>query len=88
MTWRVLGNCKKLVRRLATRLIVHPSLDPVLRIAIPEEHGLGEVRQLVGANEDASRKNRRRAEERKYAREGTYLAPSRGMGERERERTG
>ena len=54
MTWRVLGNCKKLVRSVARKLIVHPSLDPALRIVIPEGHGSGEVRQLVGSNEDAS----------------------------------
>ena len=78
MTWRVLGNCKKLVRSVARRLIVHLSLDPALRIAIPEGHGSREVRQLVGSNENASRRNRRRAEERKKAREGACLAPSRG----------
>ena len=71
-------------------------LDPALCIAVPVGHELEEVRQLVGSNEGASRKNRRRAEEgktlartdeRKNAREGTCLAPSRGMREREHERT-
>ena len=31
-------------------------VDSVLRVAIPMGHGLGEVRQLVGSNEGASRK--------------------------------
>ena len=31
-------------------------LDPTLCIAVPVGHGLGEVRQLVGSNEGASRK--------------------------------
>ena len=35
-------------------------LDPTLSISVPEGHGLGEVRQLVGSNEGASRKDRRR----------------------------
>ena len=35
-------------------------LDPALCIAVPVGHGLGEVRQLVGSNEGASRKDRRR----------------------------
>ena len=86
MTHWALRNCKKFVRKLARRLIVHPSLDPALHITVPEGHGSGEMRQLMGSNEGASRKNRRKAEKRKNAREGTCLAPSRGM--RERENTG
>ena len=59
----MLRNCKKFVKRF----IVHPGLvigaaglGPVLCAAIPVGHGLGEVRQLVGSNEGASRKDRRR----------------------------
>ena len=77
----MLRNCKKFVRKLARRLIVHPSLDPALHIAVPEGHGLGEMCQLSGSNEGDSREGR----EKKNAREGTCLAPSRGMRERERE---
>ena len=60
---------------------VHPSLDLALCIAVPEGHGLGEVRQFLGSNEGGSREGR----EEKNAREGTCLAPSRGMREREHE---
>ena len=35
-------------------------LDSVLRVTMPLGHGPGEVRQLVGSNEGASRKDRRR----------------------------
>ena len=52
----MLRNCKKIVRKLARRLIAHPSLDLALHITVPEGHGLGEVRQLVGSNEDAREK--------------------------------
>ena len=45
---------QKLIRSVARRLIIHPSLDPALCIAIPKGLGLGEARQLVGSNEDAS----------------------------------
>ena len=89
----LLRNCKKFVRGCARGFAVLQSLDLALCIAVPEGHGLGEVCQLVGPNEDASRKNRRRqknsrrAEERKNSREGTCLAPSRGMREREHEQT-
>ena len=58
MTRWVLRNCKKFVRKLARRLIVHPGLDPALHIAVPEGHGLGEVRQLVSSNKGASRKRK------------------------------
>ena len=83
MTRWALRNFKKFIRKLARRLIIHPSLDPALHIVVPEGHGSGEMRQLVGSNEGASRKNRRKAEKRKNARKGTCLAPSRGMRERE-----
>ena len=36
------------------------SLDPALCIAVPVGHRLEEVRQLVGSNEGASQKDRRR----------------------------
>ena len=80
---RLLRNCKKFVRECARRFVVHPSLDLALCVAVPVGHGLGEMRQLSGSNEGGSREGR----EKKNAREGTCLAPSRGMRERERENT-
>ena len=74
---------QKLVRKCVKRFAVHPGPDLALCIAVPEGHGLGEVRQLLGSNEGGSREGR----EEKNAREGTCLAPSRGMREREHERT-
>ena len=71
----MLRNCKKFVRKLARRLVILPSPDPALHIAVPEGHGLGEMRQLVVSNEGASRESRQKAEIRKNAREGTCLAP-------------
>ena len=79
----MLKNYKKFVREFARRFVVHPSLDLALCIAVPEGHGLGEMRQLSGSNEGGSREGR----EEKNAREGTCLAPSRGMREREYEQT-
>ena len=79
----MLRNCKKFVREFARRFVVHTSLDLALCIAVPEGHGLGEVRQILGSNEGGSREGR----EEKNAREGTCLAPSRGMREREHEQT-
>ena len=73
--------------KLARRLIIHPSLDPALHIAVPEGHGLGEMRQLVGSNEGASRESRRKAERRKNDREGTLPSPLARYA-RERENTG
>ena len=95
LTWRVwdalsLTRClrcsetaKKIVRGCTKGPAVHPSLDLALCIAVPEGHGLGEMRQLSGSNEGGSREGR----EKKNAREGTCLAPSRGMREREHEQT-
>ena len=77
----LLGNCKKFVRGRTKRFAVHPSLDLALCITVPEGHGLGEMRQFLGLNEGASREGK----EEKNVREGTCLAPSRGMREREHE---
>ena len=74
---------KKFVRGLARGFSVHPSLDLALCIAVPEGHGLEEMRQLSSSNEGGSREGRGK----KNAREGTCLAPSRGMREREHEQT-
>ena len=62
----MLKNCKKFVRELARRFVVHPSLDPALHIPVPEGHGLGEMRQLAGSNEGGSREGK----EKRNAREG------------------
>ena len=70
------------VRRCARRFAVHSSLDLALCIAVPVGHRLGEVRQFLGSNEGGSREGRKE----KNAREGTCLAPSRGMQEREHEK--
>ena len=70
---------QKLVRKCVKRFAVHPGPDLALCIAVPEGHGLGEVSQLLGSNEGGSREGR----EEKNAREGTCLAPSQGMQERE-----
>ena len=56
-------------------------LDPVLHITVAEGYGLGEVRQLVGSNEGASRKADERQKKEKHSR-GHLPAPSRGMRER------
>ena len=63
---------QKIVRRCARRFAVHPSLDLALCIAVPEGHGLEEMRQLSGLNEGGSREGK----EKKNAREGTCLVPS------------
>ena len=68
----MLTNCEKLVRRCVERFAVHPGPDSTLRVVVPEGHGLGEVRQLLGSNEGGSREGRKE----KNAREGTCLAPS------------
>ena len=95
LTWRVWGalsftrclrllrNCQKFVRGCARGFAVHSNLDLALCIMVPEGHGLGEMCQLSGSNEGDSREGR----EKKNAREGTCLAPSRGMREREHEQT-
>jgi len=57
--------------------------DLALCVVVPEGHGQGEVRQPLGSNEGGSREGR----EEKNAREGTCLAPSWGMREREHEQT-
>ena len=75
----MLRNCRKFVSKCARGFDVNPNLDLALCIAVPEGHGLGEMCQLSGLNEGDSQKGR----EKKNAREGTYLAPSRGMRERE-----
>ena len=54
-----LGTAKNSLRGLLfTRALVTGAagLDPALRIMVPMGNGLGEVRQLVGSNEGASRK--------------------------------
>ena len=82
--WYVLAwKLQKFVRGCARGFAVHPSLDLALCIAVPEGHGLEEMRQLSSLNEGGSREGR----ENKNAREGTCLAPSRGMREREHEQT-
>ena len=70
MVSALLGNCKKIIRGCTKGFAVHPSLDLALCIAVPEGHGLGEMRQLAGSNEGGSREGR----EKKNAHEGTYLA--------------
>ena len=65
LAWRSLRNCKKFIRKLARKVVIHPSLDPTLHILVPEGHGLGEMHQLLGLNESASRESRRKAEMRK-----------------------
>ena len=70
---------QKIVRGCTRGFDVHPSLNWALCIAVPEGHGLGEMRQLSGSNEGGSRDGR----EKKNACEGTCLAPSRGTRERE-----
>ena len=82
--WSALARkLQKFVRGCARGFAVHPSLDLAPCITVSEGHGLGEMRQLSGSNEGGSREGR----EKKNAREGTCLAPSRGMREREHERT-
>ena len=49
-------------------------LDPALRIAVPEGHGLGEVHQLVSSNEGASIKIDE-CKKRKNAHEGLSRSP-------------
>ena len=81
---RRLGTAKNSLGALSfTRALVTGAagLDPALRIAVPEGHGLGEVRQLVGSNEGASRKADERQKKEKHSR-GHLPAPSRGMRER------
>ena len=55
---RLLRNYEKFVRGCARGFAVHPSLDLVLCIAVPEGHGLGEMCQLSGSNEGGSREGR------------------------------
>ena len=82
--WPALAQeLQKLVRKCVKRFAIHPGPDLALCIAVPEGHGLGKMRQLSGSNEGGSREGR----EEKNAREGTFLAPSRGMREREHEQT-
>ena len=81
----MLRNCRKnLLGGLTfSRVLIAGAagLDPALCIAVPVGHGLGQVRQLVGLNEGASRKADERLK-RENAHEGTHPAPSRGIGER------
>ena len=72
---RLLRNCKKFVRGHVRGFAVHPNLDLALCIAVLEGHGLGEMQQLPGSDEGGLREGR----EKKNARDGTCLAPSRGM---------
>ena len=67
------------MRKLARRLVVHPSLDPALHIAVPEGHRLGEMCQLAGSNEGGSREGR---EKEKRSR-GHLPSPRREVCERE-----
>ena len=45
---------RKFVRKCVKRFAVHPGPDLALCIVVPEGHGLGEVRQLLGSNEGGS----------------------------------
>ena len=54
-----LRNCEKLVRKCAKRFAVHPGPDLALCVMVPEGHGLGEVRQLLGSNKGGSREGRK-----------------------------
>ena len=54
-----LRNCEKLVRKCVKKIAVHPGPDLALCIAVPEGHGLGEVRQLLGSKEGGSREGRK-----------------------------
>ena len=71
LTGYALRNCKKFVKRF----IVHPGLvigtaglDPMLCVAIPVGHGLGEVHQFAGSHEGASRKANERQNKEKRSR--------------------
>ena len=49
---------QKLIRKCAKRFVDHPGPDLALCVAVPEGHGLGEARQLLGSNEGGSREGR------------------------------